>query len=305
MCEDLGKGSPAAMFLYGLERCDYPNTDTPQWRSMDEAFRNSAAFAENSVAYTEKYLPSLTNDARLLKVVVGQDVDGRPCTPEAIARAVQAKALAMTALFLACEEGFPPALCFYPEDVPIFKVLQVWRGDHKIPMYQHYLLKGMEQGGAHTAEAVWTEAVKQIDKLTDNGYILSIPTGRFDFMTVITIDTLAISKKFVALGFTSEQAEGFANLLKQKDDADKKAFEAFKENVQVKIDAKDEALRKELATKADLAVAQANLELKIEQTRSSLLRWQLGIGAAILTLMGSGFGAIIYILAKVLGWAGF
>ena len=168
------------------------------------------------------------------------------------------------------------------------------------------------QGGAHTAEAVWTEAVKQIDKLTDNGYILSIPTGRFDFMTAITIDTLAISKKFVALGFTSEQAEGFANLLKQKDDADKKAFEAFKENVQVKIDAKDEALRKELATKADLAVAQANLELKIEQARkeieqarSSLLRWQIGIGAAILTLMGSGFGAIIYILAKALGWAGF
>ena len=69
---------------------------------------------------------------------------------------------------------------------------------------------------------------------------------------------------------------------------------------------------KELATRADLAVAQVSLERKIEQvrkeighTRSSLLRWQTGTGAALLALMASGFGALIYILAKAHGWAGF
>lgn len=54
------------------------------------------------------------------------------------------------------------------------------------------------------------------------------------------------------MGFTQEQAEGFACLAKQKEDADKKAFETFKADVQAKIDAKDEALRKDLATKGDL-----------------------------------------------------
>ena len=69
---------------------------------------------------------------------------------------------------------------------------------------------------------------------------------------------------------------------------------------------------KELATRADLAVAQASLERKIdqarkeiEQSKSSLLRWQTGTGAALLALMASGFGALIYMLAKAHGWAGF
>lgn len=36
---------------------------------------------------------------------------------------------------------------------------------------------GQVQGGANTAKASVTGAVKQIDNLTNNGYILSIPTG--------------------------------------------------------------------------------------------------------------------------------
>ena len=102
-------------------------------------------------------------------------------------------------------------------------------------------------------------------------------------MDGITFDTLAYSKKLIKLGFTQEQAEGFAELAKQKDDADKMAYEALRANMQDKLDAKDEALRKELATKADLQV-----EIRAAELR--LLKWQFGIGLALAAIMAKGFG---------------
>ena len=65
----------------------------------------------------------------------------------------------------------------------------------------------------------------------------------------IALDTLAYSKELMRLGFTQEQAEGFARLAKIKDDADKTAYEALKTAAQNKFETQEEVMRKELAAK--------------------------------------------------------
>lgn len=142
-------------------------------------------------------------------------------------------------------------------------------------------------------------------------------------MSSLTLDTLGYSKKLIQLGFTQQQAEGFAELARQKEDADKKSFETFKAYVQVKIDAKDEALRKELATKGDLtleiekvkaSVREAELRLQkeiesvkasVKETETRLLKWQIAIGFTIVSAMSAVFWVMINIMAKGLGWIGF
>lgn len=108
-------------------------------------------------------------------------------------------------------------------------------------------------------------------------------------MSSLTLDTLEYSKKLIQLGFTQEQAEGFAYLARQKDDADRIALEALKADMQDKLDAKDEALRKELATKADLRETELRLQKEIEKVKSDLIKWQLGIGFALVAIMAKGF----------------
>ena len=113
-------------------------------------------------------------------------------------------------------------------------------------------------------------------------------------MTTTAFDTLAYSKKLIKLGFTQEQAEGFAELARQKDDADKSAYEALRAAMQDKLDAKDEALRRELATKADLQsevrATELRLQSEIRATELRLLKWQFGIGLALAVIMAKGFG---------------
>ena len=167
------------------------------------------------------------------------------------------------------------------------------------------------QGRTNTAEVIWTDAVKGSTKMqTVAIFFTSLQEDRL--MTAITFDTLAYSKELMKLGLPQEQAEGFARLTKEKDDADKKAFEAFKADVQKQIDEKNEVLRKELATKLDLADIRLEIEKvrreveqlrsetnsKIDQTKSDLVRWQIGIGL-------TGFGILGGIMAKGFGWLGF
>lgn len=128
----------------------------------------------------------------------------------------------------------------------------------------------------------------------------------------IALDTLAYSKELMRLGFTQEQAEGFARLAKIKDDADKTAYEALKTATQNKFETQEEVMRKELATREDLLTTRAALELKIEQVRTEtkkvrseirntgmcLLRWQVGIAV-------TGVGILGGIMAKGFGWLGF
>ena len=44
---------------------------------------------------------------------------------------------------------------------------------------------------------------------------------------------------------------------------------------------------------------------EIQGTETRLIKWQLGIAAGIVSVMLTGFGAIVVIMAKGLGWSGF
>lgn len=88
-------------------------------------------------------------------------------------------------------------------------------------------------------------------------------------MAATTFDALAYFEKLKDAGFTEEQARLQANTLK----------EMFDE----KIVTKDYL---------DIKVRELELRLQnqIEQTKYSLLKWQIGIGITILVIMAKGFG---------------
>ena len=79
-------------------------------------------------------------------------------------------------------------------------------------------------------------------------------------MTSITFDTLAYSKKLTKLGFTQEQAEGFARLAREQNEVNNAELQKLKaeivEGVQAKLntrDKPDDSERSKLATKSDVA----------------------------------------------------
>ena len=80
-------------------------------------------------------------------------------------------------------------------------------------------------------------------------------------MNAVTFDTLKFTRKLESNGFTKEQAEGVA--------------EAFAE-----------AASDELATKADLANLERNIDVKLAELRAEikLNRWMLGIVIAAVAL---------------------
>ena len=80
-------------------------------------------------------------------------------------------------------------------------------------------------------------------------------------MSAAAFDSIGYMRKLEAAGVPRQQAETQADVLRQ-------AFERY-----------DEASRRDLATKSDLR----ELELR-------LLKWQLGIGLAIIVIMAKGFG---------------
>lgn len=89
-------------------------------------------------------------------------------------------------------------------------------------------------------------------------------------MTAIPFDSLGYVKKLEAAGFTRQQAEAQAELLREHAEAQNAAIQKI-------LDSRD----KDLATKADLK----ELELR-------LLKWQFGIALALAAIMAKGFGWI-------------
>ena len=89
-------------------------------------------------------------------------------------------------------------------------------------------------------------------------------------MTTTTFDTLGYAKRLEAAGFTRQQAEAQAELLREHAEAQNVA-------VQKILDSRN----RELATRADLK----ELELR-------LLKWQFGIALALAAIMAKGFGWI-------------
>lgn len=141
-------------------------------------------------------------------------------------------------------------------------------------------------------------------------------------MTSITFDTLAYSKKLTKLGFTQEQAEGFARLAREQNEVNNTELQKLKaeivEGVQAKLntrDKPDDSERSKLATKSD--VADVRLEVgkvrgevekvcgEIEklrgETKSRETRLILWVGGII----GTVFIGLVGVMAKGFGWLGF
>ena len=138
-------------------------------------------------------------------------------------------------------------------------------------------------------------------------------------MTSITFDTLAYSKKLTKLGFTQEQAEGFARLAREQNEVNNAELQKLKaeivEGVQAKLntrDKPDDSERSKLATKSD--VADVRLEVgkvrgevekvcgEIEklrgETKSRETRLILWVGGII----GTVFIGLVGVMAKGFGW---
>ena len=164
-------------------------------------------------------------------------------------------------------------------------------------------------------------------------------------MSIFAFDSLAYAKEMEAGGFTRQQSEAFAaaqgKILKDafaaSELATKTDIRDVRDEVQdvrteLKADIQDvrneiQAVRTEL--KADIQdvrneiqdvrneVQDVRLEiqdvrLEVQDMRNEvkgvemrLLRWQIGIGAAIVSFMLAGFGGIAAIMAKALEWRGF
>ena len=141
-------------------------------------------------------------------------------------------------------------------------------------------------------------------------------------MTSITFDTLAYSKKLTKLGFTQEQAEGFARLAREQNEVNNAELQKLKaeivEGVQAKLntrDKPDDSERSKLATKSD--VADVRLEVgkvrgevekvcgEIEklrgETKSRETRLILWVGGII----GTVFIGLVGVMAKGFDWLGF
>ena len=134
-------------------------------------------------------------------------------------------------------------------------------------------------------------------------------------MTSISFYTLAYSKKLTKLGFTQEQAEGFARLAREQNEVNNAELQKLKaeivEGVQAKLntrDKPDDSERSKLATKSD--VADVRLEVgkgcgEIEklrgETKSRETRLILWVGGII----GTVFIGLVGVMAKGFGWLGF
>lgn len=119
-------------------------------------------------------------------------------------------------------------------------------------------------------------------------------------MDGIELDTLAYSKKLIALGFTQAQAEGFAELAQEER---QKIRAEIKADLEAR-DKLDEATRQQLATKGDVADVRLEIEklrsetkTEIEKLRteakgmeSRLIKWQITIAVFGLGIMAKGFG---------------
>ncbi len=164
-------------------------------------------------------------------------------------------------------------------------------------------------------------------------------------MSIFAFDSLAYAKEMEAGGFTRQQSEAFAaaqgKILKDafaaSELATKTDIRDVRDEIQavrteLKADIQDvrneiQAVRNEIQDvraelKAeiqdvrneiqDVRLDVQNVRLEVQDVRNEvkgvemrLLRWQIGIGAAIVSFMLAGFGGIAAIMAKALEWRGF
>ena len=124
-------------------------------------------------------------------------------------------------------------------------------------------------------------------------------------MTSITFDALGYFEKLKAAGFTEEQAKAQATALREQTETQAAAL-------QKALDKYDEASRKDLATRGDLQDVRTELKQDIQDVRLEmksmemrLLKWQIGLAAAIGSFMLAGFGTLAAVMAKGFGWLGF
>ena len=109
-------------------------------------------------------------------------------------------------------------------------------------------------------------------------------------MAAIPFDSLDYFEKLKDAGFTEKQAKVQASVL------------------QTALNMHDETSRKELATRGDVQDVRLEIEKvrkEIRETELRLIKWQLGIAAGIVSVMLTGFGALVAIMAKGFGWLGF
>ena len=109
-------------------------------------------------------------------------------------------------------------------------------------------------------------------------------------MTTLTFDSLDYFERLKAAGVPEAQAKVQASVL------------------QTALNMHDETSRKELATKGDVQDVRLEIEKvrkEIRETELRLIKWQLGIAAGIVSVMLTGFGALVAIMAKGFGWLGF
>lgn len=141
LCEDLSRGSAAALCLYGIERCSCPTAESPQVRAMDAAFQKSAAFKALKTG-GESYRRLFQSEADRWRSIDRKE-------PDLVGDvAVAAKALGLTALNMACEMGFPAAFAAYSKYFFSFRSIQEMREDGKTIITQRliWLLKGARLG---------------------------------------------------------------------------------------------------------------------------------------------------------------
>jgi hypothetical protein len=122
--------------------------------------------------------------------------------------------------------------------------------------------------------------------------VLYLPNGtdsKDDLMSAITFDTLAYAKKLKAVGVPSEQAEVQAETIAEVMDermATKRDLDVLESNlkhdmVEIKRDIK--AL--EVNLRHDMKAHELTVNLKIEQLRSDMIRWQIGTSVATVGIL--------------------
>ena len=155
-------------------------------------------------------------------------------------------------------------------------------------------------------------------------------------MTIISItfDSLGYFEELRNAGVPEAQARAQADALRRQVDAQEERLRqqaeeqraALQRELQRELERYDEASRRELATKGDVQdvrleiekvraeVEKVRAELKIdiekvradvEKVRYDLLKWMIGIGAALASFMLAGFGGLAAIMARGFHWMGF
>lgn len=85
-------------------------------------------------------------------------------------------------------------------------------------------------------------------------------------MAVAALDTLSLTKRLRAAGFTQDQAEAVTDVVRDASAVDLSV----------------------LATKADLAATKAELKAEIADSRTEILKWMFGmVGVQTLVILGA------------------